>query len=340
MTSTTQASGASPVDFATFGDYGDFKPKKAAVPRPPSRVILSARRTRSRAGSRPMAPAATRPSRVAITCTSPGRARGRTAPPSCATCSACRTSSRCRRSIRCATAEAGHSARATATAWTRSTALPCSARPTRRPSLAMTATSRYRCCGTGRRSASSATTSPTSRSTWTPSSAPGPIPAYDLYPEHLRPQIDEINELVYATVNNGVYRSGFATTQESYHEAVTRLFATLDVLEAAPGRAPVPARRRDHRGRRAAVGDAGPVRRRLLLALQVQPAPDHRLPEPVGLRARPVRAARLPQHHQVRPDQAALLHDAPAPESVPDRAGRPAAGLGRPSPAASTWPAR
>jgi putative glutathione S-transferase len=57
-------------------------------------------------------------------------------------------------------------------------------------------------------------------------------PAYDLYPEHLRPQIDELNELVYTTVNNGVYRSGFATTQESYHEAVSRLFETLDQLEA------------------------------------------------------------------------------------------------------------
>src|SRR5215469_14889016 len=56
-------------------------------------------------------------------------------------------------------------------------------------------------------------------------------PAYDLYPEHLRPEIDDLNELVYATVNNGVYRSGFATTQESYHEAVTRLFETLDLLE-------------------------------------------------------------------------------------------------------------
>jgi glutathionyl-hydroquinone reductase len=56
-------------------------------------------------------------------------------------------------------------------------------------------------------------------------------PEYDLYPEHLRPQIDEVNALVYATVNNGVYRSGFATTQESYHEAVSALFATLDQLE-------------------------------------------------------------------------------------------------------------
>jgi|HubBroStandDraft_3_1064219.scaffolds.fasta_scaffold15280_2 putative glutathione S-transferase len=56
-------------------------------------------------------------------------------------------------------------------------------------------------------------------------------PTYDLYPAELRSQIDEINALVYATVNNGVYRSGFATTQASYHEAVTALFGTLDLLE-------------------------------------------------------------------------------------------------------------
>jgi glutathionyl-hydroquinone reductase len=55
--------------------------------------------------------------------------------------------------------------------------------------------------------------------------------AYDLYPEHLRQEIDELNDLVYATVNNGVYRSGFATTQQAYHEAVTSLFDTLDMLE-------------------------------------------------------------------------------------------------------------
>jgi len=56
-------------------------------------------------------------------------------------------------------------------------------------------------------------------------------PGYDLYPEPFRPQIDELNELVYATVNNGVYRCGFATTQEQYHLAVTQLFRTLDELE-------------------------------------------------------------------------------------------------------------
>ena len=56
-------------------------------------------------------------------------------------------------------------------------------------------------------------------------------PAYDLYTEPLRPQIDQLNDLIYTTVNNGVYRAGFATTQQAYHDAVTRLFGTLDDLE-------------------------------------------------------------------------------------------------------------
>jgi len=54
---------------------------------------------------------------------------------------------------------------------------------------------------------------------------------YDLYPERLRPEIDAINATVYQNVNNGVYRAGMATTQEAYHDAVTKLFATLDELE-------------------------------------------------------------------------------------------------------------
>ena len=53
----------------------------------------------------------------------------------------------------------------------------------------------------------------------------------DYYPEALRPEIDAINARVYATVNNGVYRAGFATTQRAYEEAVTELFASLDWLE-------------------------------------------------------------------------------------------------------------
>ncbi|HEY2550698.1 MAG TPA: glutathione S-transferase C-terminal domain-containing protein [Streptosporangiaceae bacterium] len=56
-------------------------------------------------------------------------------------------------------------------------------------------------------------------------------PQVQLYPEQLRPQIDEIAGLVYATVNNGVYRAGFAGSQEEYEKAVTAIFATLDQLE-------------------------------------------------------------------------------------------------------------
>ncbi len=54
----------------------------------------------------------------------------------------------------------------------------------------------------------------------------------DYYPKDLRPEIDALNARVYATVNNGVYRTGFATTQEAYEEAFRALFETLDWLEA------------------------------------------------------------------------------------------------------------
>jgi putative glutathione S-transferase len=47
----------------------------------------------------------------------------------------------------------------------------------------------------------------------------------------LRAEIDPINERIYATLNNGVYRTGFATSQEAYEEAVVPLFETLDWLE-------------------------------------------------------------------------------------------------------------
>lgn len=53
----------------------------------------------------------------------------------------------------------------------------------------------------------------------------------DLYPVALRKEIDAVNERVYRSVNNGVYRAGFATAQEKYDQAVTALFATLDWLE-------------------------------------------------------------------------------------------------------------
>lgn len=53
----------------------------------------------------------------------------------------------------------------------------------------------------------------------------------DLYPTTLRQQIDDSNEWIYNDINNGVYKSGFATTQEAYDKAVTTLFSSLDRVE-------------------------------------------------------------------------------------------------------------
>ena len=67
--------------------------------------------------------------------------------------------------------------------------------------------------------------------------------APDLYPEHLRAEIDAVNKRVFTEINNGVYRCGFAGTQEAYNSAYSRLWTALDWLE-------------DHfTGRRYLVGD-------------------------------------------------------------------------------------
>jgi len=54
----------------------------------------------------------------------------------------------------------------------------------------------------------------------------------DYYPQALRSEIDDLNERIYEPVNNGVYKCGFATTQEAYEEAITPLFETLDWLDS------------------------------------------------------------------------------------------------------------
>jgi glutathionyl-hydroquinone reductase len=53
----------------------------------------------------------------------------------------------------------------------------------------------------------------------------------DYYPEALREEIDRVNAIVYANINNGVYRAGFATTQRAYEEAFHHLFDALDDIE-------------------------------------------------------------------------------------------------------------
>lgn len=58
----------------------------------------------------------------------------------------------------------------------------------------------------------------------------------DLYPEDFRPEIDRWNDLIYPTLNNGVYRAGFARTQAAYDTAVREVFETLDRIEEQLGR--------------------------------------------------------------------------------------------------------
>ncbi|MGM9488323.1 glutathione S-transferase family protein [Ideonella sp. YS5] len=57
-------------------------------------------------------------------------------------------------------------------------------------------------------------------------------PEVDLYPARLRSAIDEVNAWVYADINNGVYRSGFARSQKAHDSAIERLFAALDRVES------------------------------------------------------------------------------------------------------------
>ena len=57
----------------------------------------------------------------------------------------------------------------------------------------------------------------------------------NLYPNHLKDKIEEWNEKIYPTVNNGVYRCGFAQTQWAYNKACTELFATLDEINEVLG---------------------------------------------------------------------------------------------------------
>lgn len=61
---------------------------------------------------------------------------------------------------------------------------------------------------------------------------PEPYKSVDLLPTSLRGDIESTNEWTYSDVNNGVYRSGFATTQSAYENAVTTLFSSLDKIEA------------------------------------------------------------------------------------------------------------
>ena len=53
----------------------------------------------------------------------------------------------------------------------------------------------------------------------------------DYYPVNLRTEIDHINDIIYKNINNGVYKTGFSKTQNSYDEAVQKLFSSLDMID-------------------------------------------------------------------------------------------------------------
>ena len=108
----------------------------------------------------------------------------------------------------------------------------------------------------------------------------------DYYPQPLRGDIDAVNQRVYDTVNNGVYKAGFATTQAAYEAAVGPLFDTLDWLEDRLSQITLFCGDSADGGRHPAVHHAGPFRCRVSRSFQMQCQADRRLQEPLGLYAR------------------------------------------------------
>ena len=124
--------------------------------------------------------------------------------------------------------------------------------------------------------------------------------APDLYPTALADEIEAVSEPIYRYVNNGVYRCGFAGTQEAYDKAYRRLWDEPRPARGAAVDAPLPRRRPHHRGRRAPLHDARALRPRLPRPLQVQPQQAHRDAGAVGLRPRPLPDARVRRHGRLR----------------------------------------
>ena len=146
-------------------------------------------------------------------------------------------------------------------------------------------------------------------------------PELHFCPDELRAEIDELNAFVYENVNDGVYRTGFARTQDAYERGVRRLFDALDELDARL------ATRRYLLGAQVTEADwrlfttLAALRRGLRRALQVQPAPRRRLPEPVGRTCATSTSPRRRRHRRHGPHQAALLPHAPVAQPAADRAG-------------------
>ena len=148
----------------------------------------------------------------------------------------------------------------------------------------------------------------------------------DCYPAELRVEIDALNARIYATVNNGVYRAGFATTQHAYEEAVGPLFETLDWLEERLGDRRYLVRRAPDRGRLAAVHDAGALRHGLCRAFQMQHAAGSSdYPNLWAYTRRLYRCTASPRPSNLEHIKRALLPEPRDHQPERDRAGRPGA---------------
>ncbi len=144
----------------------------------------------------------------------------------------------------------------------------------------------------------------------------------DFYPVELRDEIDALNARIYATVNNGVYRAGFATTQEAYEEAFRALFETLDWTRGAARPPAIPVRQTADRGGLAALHHACPLRPGLFRPLQVQPAPDQGLSCAAALSPRALSLAGSRRDGRLLPHQASLLREPSQDQSDRHRAAR------------------
>jgi putative glutathione S-transferase len=229
MTSTTQAGGASPVDFATFGDYGDFKPKKAAAPAQAGQFVRAAYPFRGRITADGSSGYPAEPGRyhlyISWACPWAHRSaivRGLLGLQEIISLSAVDP-------VRDGRGWAFRDGEGFGLDPVNGFALLREAYEATEPGYdghvsvpVLWDKQQHRIVSNNFPDIT--LDLDTQFGQWAD-------PAYDLYPEALRPQIDELNELVYATVNNGVYRSGFATTQAAYHEAVQLLFQTLDELD-------------------------------------------------------------------------------------------------------------
>ncbi len=131
--------------------------------------------------------------------------------------------------------------------------------------------------------------------------------SYDFYPEELRAEIDRINSMVYSDFNNGVYRAGFARSQDAYEEAARKIFVCLDMMEKLLGERRYLAGRSNHGSRLARFPDLAALRFGLLQPFQVQSAARAGLSESDELSARALSVAGHQRHIGSRKDQGGLL---------------------------------